>query len=296
MQYTPSILATLATKDAINDLNILLQSVAYWSKLNEKELPVVYIFGDEHICDYLEEADLPFKIHSRSTLSRYTAFTRQEMERMTGEGSKTVWMDFMMEKISLLEWVFESEPILTEKGGVLFCDADICFFGPLPEIPAYATVALSRHMIRQADEGKYGRYNGGFLWMKHQRHLNTWREGCKISRFYEQSALEDVAADSAFDGELYEFPITQNYGWWRMFQADESVEKRKNAWTMHRFKHPKTAGILIDGEPLGSIHTHLYCTTDIVTITFNRWVHENLRRLAIMHMPAKNFLSILNAP
>ena len=129
--------------------------------------------------------------------------------------------------------------------------------------------------------------------MKNQRHLKTWREACPTSRFYEQSALEDVAVDAAFDGELYEFPITQNYGWWRMFQADESVEKRKNAWTMHRFKYPKTAGILIDGEALGSIHTHLYCTTDIVTITFNRWVHENLRRLAIIHPPTKEFLSIL---
>jgi hypothetical protein len=199
----------------------------------------------------------------------------------------------MMEKIALLEWVFQAEPAAASTGGVLFCDADICFLGPLPQIPSAATVALSPHFIRAMDEARFGRYNGGYLWLRDVTYLTDWREACSRSRYFEQAALEEVAAAAASANTLYEFPSTENYGWWRLFQGEEKATILKQAWTMHRHKVPNSSGILVGGEPLGSIHTHWYESRDAATVQYNGFVYDLLRRLAQMHPPAKKLLSIL---
>ena len=62
---------------------------------------------------------------------------------------------------------------------------------------------------------------------------------------------------------------------------------------MHTEKAPKSAGILIAGSPLGSIHTHWYETRDAATVAYNGWVYDWLRRLAPIHPPAKALLAIL---
>ena len=152
-------------------------------------------------------------IHRRKALNAYTGLNRAQMEKTKGIRYANLWTDFMYEKAAVLEWMFEIQA--TEPAW--FLDADISHLAPLPAIPSTATVALSPHAIRLQDEAKYGKYNGGFLWFKDASLLPEWRKAGHTARFFEQSALEEVA--TAAGETLYEFPPQINFGWWRMFQA-----------------------------------------------------------------------------
>jgi hypothetical protein len=279
----PTIVATLATSGAMDDLQTLLYSLAIFNPTP----PKVYLYCDSATSNAIKGFKYPGIIVVMPCLDKYAGMNRREMENQFGERFSNKWFDFMTEKIELLEWVFREESASTLKNGILFCDADICFFGPLPSIPANATLALSPHEIRLIDEQSFGRYNGGFLWMSDSVYPSLWKTHCEGSRFYEQSALEDLAKEA--NDTLYEFPRTQNYGWWRLWQGKQSTEKIKMEWTMNRKKFPNTSGILINGEPLGSVHTHFFEKNDKATIEYNQWVLEWLRRLGEIggHAPAK---------
>jgi hypothetical protein len=288
----PSLIATHATNKAIDDVRTLFFSLAAFNQTP----PTVYIYCDTELSKKVGEFKYPGRIITFIGLDKYVDLDRATMERMRGEIYDSLWFDFMAEKIRLMERVFDAEPEEAARGGILFCDADICFFGPLPKIPSGAVVALSHHMIRPFDEAKYGYYNGGFFWMREKRFLETWRTACKRARYYEQSALEDVAmAVHGTEGEeaLYEFPRTHNYGWWRLWQSPDGPDTAKEEWTMNRNKEPKSSGILIRGEPLGSVHTHFFEKKDTATLMFNRWVVGWLQRLSSGHPPANRLLKWL---
>jgi hypothetical protein len=291
----PTVIATLATGGALADLRNLLFSLALF---NPKP-PKVYLYCDEAVVDALP--GLGYKgeiVTNTAAMARYSGLNRQQMEKMPGQRFPSLWFDFMAEKISLLKWA------LLEEGqacpGVLFCDADICFFGPLPQIPVLAHVGLSPHGIRAADEARYGRYNGGFVWLTHSRYADAWDAACLAGqRFYEQSALEDVVAAVAAatpatgQGALYVFPRTQNFGWWRMWQGERPPAALQAEWSMNRRKQPESAGILVEGEPLGSVHTHFEEQRDAATVAFNNWVLGWLKRLEGGHAPARRLLGAL---
>jgi hypothetical protein len=293
------VIATLATGGALADLRNLLFSLALF---NPKP-PKVYLYCDEAIVSVLPSLKYPGRIVTNTAaMARYSGLNRQQMERLPGQRFPSLWFDFMAEKISLLKWAFAEEgereaeqgAMMVEASyGVLFCDADICFFAPLPSIPVGARVALSPHDIRAADEARYGRYNGGFVWLSHSRYADAWLAACDAGqRFYEQSALEDVAAAAAAASPptakaLYEFPRTQNYGWWRMWQGEKPPATLQAEWSMNRRKQPEAAGILVAGEPLGSVHTHFAEQRDAATLEFNRWLLGWLKRLEGGHEPAR---------
>jgi hypothetical protein len=304
---TPSVVATLATSGAIADLQTLLYSLALFND----PVPTVYLYCDSATALAIKHSKYPGRILTRTALDKYSGKTRQQMEAAAGREFESEWFDFMAEKINLLEWVFSATQGCCIKGahcldgdedngtGVLFCDADICFFAPLPAVPDRVTLALSHHGIRTYDESRFGRYNGGFFWLSNPAHLAVWRRACHGSRFYEQSALEDLAAavQAETPKKFYEFPRTQNYGWWRLWQAADGVDKAKAEWSLSRFKAPKAAGILIGGEPLGSVHTHFWETQDRATVEYNNWIKGWLQKLAAAgHQPAKKLLFWLNGP
>jgi hypothetical protein len=288
----PSLIATLATNKAIDDVKTLFFSLAAFNP----QPPTVYLYCDTELAAKVAEFKYPGKVVVEVALDKYVGLDRHTMERRRGAVYDSLWFDFMAEKIALMEWVFAAEATAT---GILFCDADICFFGPLPQIPCSAVVGLSHHMIRPFDEAKYGRYNGGFLWMRDREYLDTWRTACKGSRFYEQSALEDVATavrnSAGGPAALYEFPKSQNYGWWRLWQSEAGEEEAKREWTMNRHKAPNSSGIFVKGEPLGSVHTHFFDKKDRATVLFNHWVIQWLMRLSGSHPPARRLLKWLSA-
>ena len=163
---------------------------------------------------------------------------------------------------------------------------------PLPTIPEGKGIALSPHMIMERDEKRFGKYNGGFAWFSTESYLDIWWNACATARYYEQSALEDVAAKAAEKGALYEFPKTTNYGWWRLWQGVASPEQLLSEWSINRAKSQGASGICINGAPLGSIHTH-FRTQDMATKQFNAIVIERLKRLAPYYVPSRKLLAIL---
>lgn len=279
MSFTPSVVATLATSGAIKDLYLLLSSLAIFNA----NPPTVYLFCDSGVAKRVAEFKYPGRLVLREDLGAYADWNRQQMEQMPGVHFKSRWFDFMTEKINLLRWALSEE----KGGGVLFCDADICFLGPLPEIPQGRTLALSPHAIRPRDTARFGHYNGGFLWLSSEKHLDDWWSACATARFYEQSALEDVGKAAGTEA-LYEFPVTQNYGWWRLLQGTETADALQKKWSIQPGK-----GILVSGVLLGSVHTHFAETLDAATALFNELVIGWLKRLVYTHPPANRILAAI---
>ena len=281
-------IATLATGPALEDLRILLRTLGLFNT----NPPTVYLFCDSAIENEMLWIDYLGKLHMKNVLNEYSAFDRHTMEAMPGKHFKTLWMDFMTEKINLLRWA-----LTDSKGGVLLCDADICFMGPLPIIPTVAKVGLSSHMIIERDEKRFGKYNGGYAFFSDVEYADVWWNACATARYYEQSALEDVAAhvvNTAGPTALYEFPKTHNYGWWRISQGVKSASDLFKEWTVNRNKAPYASGICVEGEPLGSVHTHFLERIDMSTRNFNTMILGWLKILSPSHPPARKLFTMLS--
>lgn len=271
---------TLATgPGALKDLAILFWGLETWHTIP----PTVYLYTDDESSNKLPA--YKGTLHVNSTLNSYTGLNRSQMETIQGNHFKTKWTDFMCEKINAIRWAFQE----TDPGsqGIWFLDADICLLGALPTIPSSCELALSPHFIRQADEAKYGRFNGGFLWMREPRFLDLWLNATHTSRFFEQAALEDLATSTQF---LYEFPIQNNFGWWRLFQSSISPQQISSSFGFLR--KSESIGIQFQGKPLLSIHTHFFETKDPFTQEFNRIFLGLLEKMG-KHPPAQKFLQLL---
>jgi len=228
-------------------------------------------------------SSVPFKgtVHTRIALDKYSGLTRNAMEARAGAAYKTLWTDFMYEKANVIEWMLETQKT---KVGVWFLDADITFLAPLPAILADKTVALSPHFIRPGDEAKFGKYNGGFLWINDRSYLTVWRAAGATARFYEQSALEEVAKTAG--SLLYEFPIQVNFGWWRMFQSTDPPAAIAAKFSL--FRAEQSVGIRYDGKALQSVHTHWYQKDGSATDAFNRFLKDIVARFPT-HKPLAQF-------
>lgn len=287
--------AKATTHDAINpriglivtgaetlcDFQIFVKTLAMWH--TDAEL---FVFTDTATESHIKAIKTPIKIHTRPTLTKYSDKDRKTMEAMSGEVYATLWTDFMYEKAAVLQWIFEIYPTLAEGSGAgaWFMDADITFLAPIQAPPAWATVALSPHYIRTADEMRFGKYNGGYLWIKDQSLLEVWRVAGHSSHFYEQSALEAVSCAAA--GGLFEFPIQVNFGWWRMFQSSDAPPVIQSRFRFNRFD--KSIGLRYDDVPLQSIHTHWRDNTS-VTGMFNLWIDTFTGRIASVSKTAKTW-------
>jgi hypothetical protein len=257
--FIPNALCTLANEFAIQDLQLFFSTLELWNT----QLPDIYIYCDRKVTLWLnEKTRYKGNLITNEALNRYTGLSRRAMEQQPGETFATLFGDFTAEKPKLFQWV------LSHKGGALFCDTDICFLGPLPEIPVGTELAVSSHMIRKRDTDKYGIYNAGFLFIRSANTAELWYNLCKTSRFFEQGCLEDLMM---LVQETYEFPIQVNYGWWRLFQSEEDVETRKKEFGVLR-QGNSHSGITVQGKPLTSIHTHFFGTNDMSTLDFNAYM------------------------
>jgi hypothetical protein len=244
----------------MDDLKIFLNTLQLWNNT----LPTLYIYCTStiHIPEYKGV------VHKKACLDIYSSLSRGKMEQMPSrQGLANLFHDFTVEKCSLMEWAIQEH-----KDGVLFCDADICWLGPLPSIPKGTVVALSPHEIRHADEKKYGTYNAGFLYISSLEVTETWLKESLISDFFEQLSLDEVAKLYP----TYIFGTHINYGWWRMFQGPVSPEERKNDWSIH--KNEAYSGLYVKGIPVVCIHTH-WKTNDFITKMFNMWILDKLQNL-----------------
>lgn len=256
----PTAIALLVNENAMDDLHIFLITLQLWNTT----LPSLYIYCTSAV-------KIPaYKgiIHKKTCLDIYSNLSRTIMERTPSrQGLTNLFHDFTVEKCSLMEWAIQEH-----KGGVLFCDADICWLGPLPLLPKDTVVALSPHEILPADEKKYGKYNAGFLYMSNLEVTETWLRESLISDFFEQLSLDEVAKLYP----IYIFGSHINYGWWRMFQGPVSPDERKKDWSIHRTE--THSGLCVKGKPVICIHTH-WKTNDYMTKIFNMWILDKLQLL-----------------
>jgi hypothetical protein len=263
-------IATLVTgKQAVEDFKIFLYSL----QLFVTPLPALHIATDDETLPLLTGLTYHGSREYYTIMNRYQGMDRKEME------AKGVFKEYTSEKLRVIELAF-----VHAKDGVWFFDADICFFGPLPVLPATATVGLSPHYIRKSDTDLYGIYNAGFVWLKDLSWVTVWRDAIPGSRFFEQAALETVAS-MAKEG-LYEFDVNHNYGWWRMFQSPHAPAHQKEMFGINR---AIGAGITVDNLPLGSVHTHFTQRTGI-TDDFNLFMGRQLSKIEKAHKPAHRLL------
>ena len=279
----PNIGLIVTGKAAAAEFQIFCKSLEVWHPDAS-----LYLFTDTATQPLIAETRFKGTIHCRTTLDAYTGLTRTDMEARPGRsGTMSLWTEFMYEKAGVLEWMWEVQPAVKTEGA-WFMDTDITHLAPLPTIPPHASVALSPHYIRDSDCRKFGKYNGGYLWMKDHALIQAWRDAGPTSRFYEQAALEYVAAVAA--GGLYEFPIQVNFGWWRMYQGSESPPLIQSKFSIYR---PDTsAGVRFDGAVLQSIHTHWHDKTS-VTGAFNAWFEMWTRRFVTAHRPLAQLRSTI---
>jgi hypothetical protein len=268
---------TIATTPAAADLRVFLSTL----ELFNFPVPTVYLLCDSAI----HESPPQYKgiLKTSPALDKYKNHNRAQMEMTRGNAYKTMWEDFMMEKATVMELAFK-EP---QTSGVFFCDSDICFMGPLPQ--PTCEIGVCPHMIKPADEQRFGKYNAGFVYTTDSTFPEKWRTAAKTSRYYDQAALEDIVAATP-PTSVYEFPVQTNYGWWRMFQGTKAPQELVNQWSI--FRRENHSGICVSGEPLLSVHTHFAETRDPATREFNRVVFLYLCRLG-KHAPAASLVKIL---
>lgn len=271
--YRPAAIAVMGNEHAYDDLCIFLDTLQLWNE----DLPPIYCFCTKGLQMKIQTEMQRYRgmIYYRQDLEPYVALNRQTMEQMPSQqGLSNFFHDFTIEKCELMKWALESVPESEKERGVLFCDADIAWFGPLVQIPRGKTLALSPHMIRKRDEAKYGEFNAGFLWTNRPTMPEEWKVASKRSRFFEQAALEELA-DNTLEKDLYRFDETVNYGWWRMFQSDIDASVKQHQWVFET--NTKYSGICVNGKSLVCIHTH-FKIDDYITKTFNMFVKQFLAR------------------
>jgi hypothetical protein len=198
----------------------------------------------------------------------------------------------MYEKANVIDWIFaEIKKQSIQTDGVWFMDADITFLAPLPSLPEYADLALCPHYIKERDTKRFGYYNAGFLWMRNPNYLADWRKAGHGSRYFEQSALEDIAASAKQSGRLYEFPIQVNFGWWRMFQGNDPASLIQSRFSL--FRNEPSIGLHYDGVTLQSVHTHWNDHGEPALQEFNKWIREFLTKFK-KHTPISTFLRTIH--
>jgi hypothetical protein len=248
----PTALALLVNENAYDDFRIFIASL----ELMNSVLPTLYIYTTSSFPEIVYKGKLVIE----TALDIYADLSRAKMESMPSQqGLSNFFHDFTVEKCNLMSWAIE-----THGSGVLFCDADICWLGPLPAIPNDTLLGLSPHKIRPQDEARFGIYNAGFLYIKEKVIVDKWLLESLVSDFFEQMALNNVA--SAYPHYIFGEHI--NYGWWRMFQSPFLPEKKQAEWV----------GLSIKNNPLVCIHTH-WKTKDKMTNDFNKWVLTRLKTI-----------------
>jgi hypothetical protein len=271
-------IATLANEHAVADLAVLFFTLELWNSTP----PTIYIFSDAPTIPKIEALPYKGKKIIKDALAPYIGLNRATMERTPGKKFKTLFADFCAEKPRLLSWALDEG-----SNGILFLDADICHLGPLPILASEIQLALSPHMIRKSDTDRFGVYNAGYLFLRSKEIADKWYELCATSYFFEQGCLEDLSVwvSLKWPGGFEKFPVTVNYGWWRLWQGDRPSADLQKEWRILR--RDGWSGLSINGAPVQSIHTHWHIRDDMATMRFNLWILGELRKLNSVKKTAK---------
>lgn len=243
MQAPPSSFCTMATASCASELIAHLYSLSFY----HPNIPVICLVDTithDPINNLTIAPRLDIKLYT--VLDTYSNRTRKEME-IAG-----VWSEFQMQKATAIEIA------LGLYDDTLFLDSDTYIFNKI-FVNKQKQLGISPHLIKKADEAKFGKYNGGMLWTNQKTVPNDWREFTKTSRFYDQASIEDLAKKY----EYFEFDDSYNFSWWRLFQSDVPPEK-----ILKRI-HISSTDILYNKRPVKFVHTHFSKANQFNDIVIN---------------------------
>jgi len=219
-----SSLCTIANKKAAKELRILIDSF----RLFHDGIPI-YVGGDTII---------------EQKAKTWGAKTERIIpDTMLPAQNCPAWLELMLKKTDIMDIALSNHP------DTLFVDADMLFLSPLCGISMdNREVALSPHYINKEDEGRYGRYNGGYVWTSESTFPKWWRDNTHRSKYYEQQTLVYAAEVYA----IQELAPNHNYSWWRLDQVKkEERQRRRNLFSVSGKQ------IRYHKWPLVSVHTHI---------------------------------------
>lgn len=219
-----SSLCTISNKLSIKELHILIRSF----RLFHEDIPI-YVGCDSAT----QEKAKKWGVKTRKVIP----------DDMLPAQNCPKWLELMLKKTNIMDVALANHP------DTLFVDADMVFFSPLCGINTEdREVALSPHYINRADESRYGRYNGGYVWTSEMTFPQWWRDTTPRSKYYEQQAL--VYAAEVF--AVQELRPNHNQSWWRLEQVAKDERKRRRKLFKVNGKR-----IMYDKWPLVSVHTHI---------------------------------------
>lgn len=255
----PKVICTIATKPALADLKLWLHSLVLWNGTDLRNGKLhIYVMGDDVVLEQLPKTSWMIGCPG---LQKYATMNRNTMSAKSADwpilAGRSLWDQFQLEKATVMRKV-----LADGHENVLFTDCDLVFLSPLCKLQTEYEVILSPHYIKKSDTDKFGYFNGGWMWTRTPASLSTWLAATLTSRFHEQAALEDVARIH----KTGIMPPTENYGWWRLFQADIApIEQVKKFSIINGI-------ICFDGQPVTSIHTHFVGSNESDTSHFNEFI------------------------
>ena len=186
-------------------------------------------------------------------LDKYTGLNRQKMEQMN------IFKDFLLNKAEIMKLA------LRECSDTMLLDCDIVFFQPINNIDKTKYLGLSPHYIKKENTDEVGYYNIGIMWTKNIEVVNDWIEFTKVSRYFEQASLEDLAKKysyQTFDENINLMP-------WRLLLSDNPQQIIDNI-------NLKNNDLYYKDKPLIFVHTHFL---DGRFKQFNNIIINALRKL-----------------
>jgi hypothetical protein len=217
--------STIVTKNLVNEFFILQKSL----ELTNPNTQIVVLCDDE-------SANLIKNLHNSNII------ILNELKNLNYEDIKKrgkSFLDLVLRKCDVMDYA------LNLFGETLFTDTDIVFINEF-DVTTDKQLILSQHHINPLDEAQYGKYNVGYLLIKDKSFPNWLKETTLTrSKFFEQEGL--IHAEKEFDMEA--FSMNHNFGWWRLFQCQETQERYK--------KFGYGANVFYDKKPLVSVHVHM---------------------------------------
>jgi hypothetical protein len=135
---------------------------------------------------------------------------------------------------------------LEKEKDTLFLDCDIILLNRIDDVQEDYDIGVSPGFVNKETEMKYGKYNGGMLWVRNKTVPEKWREFTKNSRYYDQASIEDLVKHY----KSFEFGDNYNLQTWRFIVGEENAAK------IISYIIPKNGYIIYKNKPLKFIHTH----------------------------------------
>lgn len=223
----PKSFSTMGNNKAVQDLELL-----YYSLRKQHPKHDIYIASDDHIDKWISSKKDEF-LHSVNCLEKYSNKTRTDMEK------ENIFFDFVYEKAKSIDMALKIH------GDTLFLDADQCVLTKI-KVDNTKQIGLSPHLINKQSENNFGKFNVGFLYVNDSTFTTWWKDNSKRSKFFEQQVLDYVSEKFT----TFEFEPEYNFGWWRLFECENSEERAK--------KFSYDTCLKYENKPVVSLHTHFF--------------------------------------